>query len=532
MLQFEVDRFVMPPAEEAPAKKAPKPHSLGKYRLVERLGRGGMAEVWLAKIMGPGGFQRTLVVKRILPHLAEDPHFVKMFLAEARLSARLNHPNIVAVHELGEVDGEYFIAMEFVNGRDLVTVLRTMLPLGLPEPGLGAFVVRDTARALGYAHSLRDENRQPLRIIHRDVSPSNVMVSFDGAVKLVDFGLAKALSDSNDEHTKTGTLKGKFGYMAPEQITAVPVDHRIDVWATGVVLWESLTGRRLFRAQSDMATIALVREGRIDPPSTQNPSVTPRLDAIVAKALERDRDKRYQTCEELAQDLDDAVAELRWGPERLAGMMREMFPDQQNASDRAALPDLPDSVASSPASTQPRVQSATVRRPPKQRWIYGVIGGVVAIGVTTTAIVVSRGQPHPPPQVIATPPPAKPSAPARVEVLIDSRPSGARVFVDDEHDPRGVTPMDLTLQRSELTRTVRLALDGYQEQSAPVRADRDGQLLLTLVERPVEKPVASSSSKHRPKKSGSASSTVTGTPDPTPQPASDLSRGDVVDPFK
>ena len=179
-----------------------------------------MAEVWKARIDRAGGFQRTLVIKRILPHLVEDDEFVQMFVAEARLSARLNHANIVQVFELGDVDGEFYLAMEYVRGRDLVNVVRAQLSSAAPPPpGLGAFVAREVCRALAYAHALTDDDGAPLRLIHRDVSPSNVMVGFDGAVKLLDFGIAKALGARPTRTARvTGTLKGKFGYMSPEQV--------------------------------------------------------------------------------------------------------------------------------------------------------------------------------------------------------------------------------------------------------------------------------------------------------------------------
>src|SRR5579871_2751117 len=200
----------------------PSKTRFGKYQLIEPLGKGGMAEVWRAQILGPAGFARTLVIKRILPHLAADPQLVKLFLAEAKLSARLSHPNVVQVFELGEVDGEWFLAMEYVRGRDLGAIVRAVVERGAPpgappHPGLAAFVVREVCRALAYAHALTDDDGAPLRLIHRDVSPANVMCSFDGAVKLLDFGIAKALARSG-ESTQTGALRGKLGYLAPEQV--------------------------------------------------------------------------------------------------------------------------------------------------------------------------------------------------------------------------------------------------------------------------------------------------------------------------
>ncbi len=310
------------------AKAVDEPVAFGKYQLVERLGKGGMAEVWKARIVGPAGFERTMVIKRILPQLVEDPDFVAMFVSEARLSARLNHANIVTVFELAKFGDEYYLAMEYVRGHDLISVLRTHAPRGAIPPGAAAYVLREVCRALGYAHAVTDDDGNPLRIIHRDVSPSNVMIGFDGGVKLLDFGIAKALAETDDSKTLTGTLKGKLGYMSPEQLDGREIDHRADLFSIGVLLWELVTGRRLFKGATDVQTIARVREAQVAPPSTVNPEVPPELDAICLKALARDPDRRYQTGEELAAALDRVAHELAWGPERMMTLMRSLFPSE------------------------------------------------------------------------------------------------------------------------------------------------------------------------------------------------------------
>src|SRR5881394_3408460 len=228
----------------------------GRYSLLRPIGRGGMAEVWKAKIHGAQNFQRLVVVKRILPHLSSDPEFVRMFTVEAKLSARLNHPNIVQVFEFSEVNGEHYLAMEFVAGVNLGDVQKRLKDVRIPI-GMAAHTVREVCLALAYAHALADEDGHRLRIIHRDVSPSNVMLGYDGSVKLLDFGVAKALSQS-EELTRTGALKGKVGYMSPEAIEGeAELDGRTDIFAAGVVLYEMLTGRRLFRGHDDLKTIAL-----------------------------------------------------------------------------------------------------------------------------------------------------------------------------------------------------------------------------------------------------------------------------------
>jgi serine/threonine-protein kinase len=375
---------------------APRPVRFGKYQLVEKLGQGGMAEVWKARIVGPAGFQRTLVVKRILPHLVEDAHFVQMFVAEARLSARLNHANIVQVFELGNVEGEYFLAMEYVRGRDLVRLLKAQAGRGNLDPGLGAYVVREVCRALGYAHGLVDDRGQPLRIIHRDVSPSNIMLAFDGAVKLLDFGIAKALAEAGESKTQTGTLKGKFGYMAPEQVEGRDIDHRADLFAAGIVLWESLTARRLFKGATDMQTIALVREARIEPPSRLNPAVPPELDRVCLRALAKSVEDRYATCEEMAIDLDRQVYELGYGPEKLKAVLRDLFPDEPSHTDSQI-----------PVEPESKVTIGTLRRHERRRTVAYLAAGAVTVGGLALIVAATR-QPAPP----SPPPPAAVTRPA------------------------------------------------------------------------------------------------------------------------
>jgi serine/threonine protein kinase len=306
----------------------------GKYRLVERLGRGGMGEVWKAKLAGPGGFERLLVVKRILPYLLEDPRFIKMFFAEARLSALLHHPNVVQVFQLEEVEGEWVLTMEYVNGRDLSTVLG--LRIGQPQPpGFGAFVVREVCRALAYAHTLKGEDGRSLRLIHRDISPSNVMLSYEGAVKVLDFGLAKALDEASSAKTRTGALRGKLPYLSPEQVGGMKADHRADQFAAGLVLYEALTGRRVFSG-APAEVLAAISAAVIEPPSRHNPDVPPELDAIVLRALERDREARYESCEAMGRELEEVVLQLRWTGERLSTYLKELAPPSLSGADLRA----------------------------------------------------------------------------------------------------------------------------------------------------------------------------------------------------
>jgi serine/threonine protein kinase len=313
------------PTRSNVSQQLEEPIPFGKYTLYERIGRGGMADVFKGRIEGPGGFERIFVVKRILPNLSDDPAFIKMFVDEAKMSARLNHPNIVQIFELGAVEGEFFISMEHVPGHDLGETMRALWKVsGPPRPELVAYIGREICRALAYAHSITDEHGHPLHMIHRDVSPPNVMLSFEGAVKLLDFGIAKAVGDATAVN-KGGSLKGKYAYMAPEQTEGEDVDHRIDIFATGIILHEVLTGRRLFKGASDVQTIERVRRCEVSRPSQLNPACPPALDAILLQALARDRKDRFQTAGEMADALEEIVHAAHFTPQRMAAAMRETF---------------------------------------------------------------------------------------------------------------------------------------------------------------------------------------------------------------
>jgi hypothetical protein len=287
----------------------------GRYRLVGRIGAGGMARVDRAVVDGPEGFSREVVIKRVLPEYAQDRHVLQMLSDEARLCAVLRHPNIVQVLELGRERDELFIAMEYVDGHDLRQVMQNAAVTSTPMPvGVACFIVSEVAAALAFAHTLCGEGGQPLGILHRDVSPSNIMLSRVGAIKLVDFGIARAARHVRRERTATGTLKGKLSYMAPEQIDGAELDARADIFSLGVVLHECLTGRRLFRGRDDQHTMNLVREARVEPPSTQRVGVDPALDRIVVKMLSKDLDNRYQDCAEVVAALRPLVHALGGDP--------------------------------------------------------------------------------------------------------------------------------------------------------------------------------------------------------------------------
>jgi eukaryotic-like serine/threonine-protein kinase len=291
-----------------------------RYRVLKRLASGGMAEVFVAESAGIEGFRKQVAIKRVLPQLSKKEQFIAMFLDEARLSAHLSHSNVVSVFDIGVGDGTYFIVMEYVDGADLKAVMEYTRKLGRPIPVEAAvYVATRICQGLAYAHELKAEGK-PLAIIHRDITPANVLITRYGEVKIVDFGLAKASSQLAE--SDAGVIKGKFGYLAPETVMEKPVDQRVDVFAVGIILWEMLAGKRLFLGDTDFQTVRLVRDAVIPSLPPINRKVTPDLDEIVKRSLARDPDARYQTAYDLGRDLthflfrfglpvaDDDVAEL------------------------------------------------------------------------------------------------------------------------------------------------------------------------------------------------------------------------------
>ncbi|MGA8893111.1 MAG: serine/threonine-protein kinase, partial [Anaeromyxobacteraceae bacterium] len=302
---------------------------LGKYLLIEPIASGGMAEVWRAEVAGPAGFVKQVAVKLVRADRGDEDEMVRMFIQEAQMASALHHAGIVHVFGLDLIEGRYAIAMELVHGRSLRAVLdrcREMnVRFGLPR---AVHVAHEVARALAYAHRPVAEGGAA-GLVHRDVSPHNVLVSFEGEVKLTDFGIARALGAGG--LTGPGTLKGKIGYMAPEQARSAPVDARADLFALGVVLWELATGQRLFARDSEVATLrVLVGDERISPPSFWNESVPPDLDLVVMGALERDPERRIASAEEMAERLAQVELALSRTPEErdLRPLMRRLWPGE------------------------------------------------------------------------------------------------------------------------------------------------------------------------------------------------------------
>jgi serine/threonine-protein kinase len=317
----------------------------GKYFLVRRIASGGMAEIYLARQEGMAGFAREVVIKRIHAHLGNDPEFVNMFLDEARLVARLSHPNIVSVHEFGQEEGAHYLAMEFVDGYPVSAAIKRSRGI---EPTHALRIASEMAAGLNYAHSLTDESGGRLGIVHRDISPQNVLLSFDGSVKLIDFGIAKAENQSHK--TRAGSLKGKYSYMSPEQARGRDVDQRTDIHAAGIVLWEMLTGRSLFYRESMFDTMEAVMSLRPRSVRLRRPELHPNIDAIIDKALAKDPDKRYQTASDLQMAIDEfcAAQGLHSSSLGLGRYVRKLFHDSKPPSAGPSAP-TPSGARSAPS---------------------------------------------------------------------------------------------------------------------------------------------------------------------------------------
>ena len=284
-------------------------HQQQRYRVIERLASGGMAEVFLAESAGIEGFKKQVAIKRVLPHLSEKKRFIAMFLDEARLSASLSHSNVAQVFDIGVGDSAYFIVMEYVDGADLKAVIEFMRRENQRFPVESAcFIAAKICEGLTYAHELRGTDGTDLQIVHRDMSPPNVLITKHGEIKIVDFGLAKATSQL--EKSEAGIIKGKFSYLSPEAAQGLDVDARTDIFAVGIILWEMLSGRRLFLGDTDYGTVKLVQAAKIPSLHAENPAIPRELDAVLARALARDPAARYSSARDLGRDLTTLLYKL------------------------------------------------------------------------------------------------------------------------------------------------------------------------------------------------------------------------------
>jgi serine/threonine-protein kinase len=409
---------------------------LGRYELLLPVAAGGMAMVWAARLKGSRGFQKIVAVKTMLPKLSEDPQFERMFLDEASLASRIHHPNVVEVLDLGEISGVLFIAMEWLDGVPLNQVMKAAKgAAGIPVP-VAIHILTHAAEGLHAAHELKDDEGAYIGLVHRDVSPQNILVGYDGLTKMVDFGLAKATA-LGDGATRAGQLKGKISYMAPEQIRGDPLDRRADVFALGVVLYAVTTGKHPFRRESEGATLFAISAPEPAPAPSRFMSYPPELEAVLLKAIAKDPDKRYSSSLEFARALEQTLpeAERVHGGERVAGFIKGLLGaqhDQQKAAlnealrraDRASiapgagLDGLNSSATSSVSSlsavglsraSQDMPTSPLMLRPSAwQRLRVPLVLGALALAVAGAAFAFTR-KPHIEPPATATVPTVTPS---------------------------------------------------------------------------------------------------------------------------
>jgi len=312
-----------------------EPTHFGKYQLLDKIAVGGMAELFRAKLTGVQGFEKLIAIKKILPNLSEEENLITAFIDEAKLAALLHHENIVQIYDFGSMDEEYFIAMEFLFGKDLRTIRRTAkkrdLALGLENI---LYVISRICAGLDYSHNLKDLQGRPLNIIHRDINPQNILITYEGQVKIIDFGIAKAASQNTK--TRENLIKGKLAYMSPEQANGRVIDHRSDIFSTGIIMYELLAVRRMFRGET-MHVLSLVRDAQYDPPEEVIPDLPPKLNDILRRALAKDPDDRYQSAGEMLADLEEAAFELSLRPNArtfalyMKGLFEEEFAKEESA---------------------------------------------------------------------------------------------------------------------------------------------------------------------------------------------------------
>lgn len=488
-----------------------QPERYGRYVLLERIGQGGMAEVFRAVARGTEGFQRILVVKRILPEMCRDPRFVQMFIDEAKICALISHPNVVQVYEFGRIGESHFLTMEYVHGRNLSAIMEKLaIQNRLPPPDVICEIARQACLGLHHAHTMVNADGKPLQIIHRDVTPANLMVGFNGAVKVLDFGIARAADEVKETRTQAGAVKGKVAYLAPEQINRKPIDHRIDVFAMGIVLHECLTGQRLFKADNPLAAMKAILDMPVPPPSSINAAVSKRVDQIVARALSRDPELRYQNAKAMALDLESALHELRYFSQRLPNFLRELFKDDVTGSKDRILPQEMSAISSALAESDAVVarqedERITAAHAPGGRgtedlelpasgaaravaWLGASRRRLVGVGVASGGLVAlslflfaTRSPAKPP---AAEPPPAPAPAPVEseptsVQISVDSFPQGATILGPNEA-VLGTTPHTLSMERNPQATAMVLRLEGFKDVELTVIPDIDKPVFAKL----------------------------------------------------
>jgi eukaryotic-like serine/threonine-protein kinase len=428
------------------------PKQFGKYTLLRKLAAGGMAELFLALHRSVAGFEKLIVIKRILPSMNQDRGFIDMLLHEARIAATLGHPNIVQIFDVGQVEGRYFIAMEHIHGEDIRSIVRAMKKKSVSEFPLEHTIqiVLGMCAGLAYAHEKRDLDGVTLDIVHRDISPQNIVVTFTGDVKIVDFGIAKSGTQVGDD-TKDGQLKGKVPYMSPEQAAGEPIDWRSDIFATGVMLFELTTGKRLFKGTSEYETLKLICEREYPLPTQVRPGYPPGLERIVMKALAKKREDRYQSAREMQSDLESFVREERIpvSPVSVTRWMQSLF-QEKLAQQKEALQDIKqladiisvqqttsgmyDGTVTTGAGMLSAPGAASSIQPPAKRSASGIVAGVLSLA----ALVAGGGFFYMSRVAAVAPPPATElKAEAAITAAPVPEPAAVKGWLDIKSNPAG-----------------------------------------------------------------------------------------------
>lgn len=547
-----------PMAVTVPTSMQRLPPVAGKYTPIFELGRGGMGDVILAVIQGPGGFNKLQVVKQLRLELAENPEFLSMFLDEARLSARINHANVVQTNEVGFDGRHYFIAMEFLEGQSLESFFNRSAERGQLSIPIFLRILADTCAGLHHAHELLGFDGKPLNVVHRDVSPQNIFITYDGQTKVLDFGIAKA-ADSSSE-TRTGIIKGKVAYMAPEQFrSAGGVDRRADVFAMGAILWRVMTGKRLWKGLTDVEVYQQLAMETIPSPTTMNPDAPPALVEICMKALHPKPAERYQTAAALQTALEDFLDSYpQKANQRVIGKeVTELFADRREevkqAIEARLANGLPQSTGELPhlggAEGSAQLDASAVAPPslgatlvagaagrtqapsgvtevmePKKSSAPLVFGVILAAALAAIAVMVVRARRPvvaPTPVVAGEVAPATPAAQETTLLTVTVRPADARVFVDDK-------PMlgpSANFPRDGAQHQLRVEAPGYEPYSHWVTFGSPSLSLSLALEQKEEPkaagraPAAVGPGPRRPAGGGGQSASAAAAPAPTPEPA-------------
>jgi tRNA A-37 threonylcarbamoyl transferase component Bud32 len=456
---------------------SPVPVEFGKYQLLERLAVGGMAELYRARFQAMAGVSKPVVIKKILPAFADSDAFVRMFVNEARIVVSLSHGNIAQVFDFGEIDGEYFLAMEYVHGHPLSRVLRRAHALQFPflPEAIALQIAIGVCRGLHYAHARADERGQSLQIVHRDISPQNVLVGYAGEVKIVDFGIARA-RNATDAAMQVSGVKGKFPYFSPEQARGEPVDYRTDLYATGVVLYQMLCGRLPHLGKMVPAMQSILR-GEFPAPRTLNPRLSPELDAAVLRAMAYAPEDRFATAQDMEHALADALHALGPRPPAVSDFMAFLFEPELLAEGqevklpRALLEQVPEWRKGGPRPDEPpeavpSVTTTAVRPEPvrasRRPWLLLGLAGVALVLATLVAALLGR----------------VPS----FELELRSEPTGARVEIDGA-PVSGTTPLRITHLRADRSHQVRLRVDGRPDWTGEING-RSGTMVHLTAELP------------------------------------------------